>query len=139
MSRAWLRLAGFGAVGASGLLPNLVTMWLLVDVLHLHYLPAAVVATEVAIGWNFALVDLVVYRVRRRGTLPARLARFLLLNNADLVVRLPALTVLVTWLHLDDLLANLVTIAAAFALRFAVTDRLIYTGRAGNMIVTEAS
>jgi dolichol-phosphate mannosyltransferase len=121
-----IRLAGFGAVGASGVLPNLATMWLLVSVLHLHYLPAAVVATEVAVGWNFVLVDLVLYRGRRGRTLAARLARFLLLNNAGLVVRLPALAVLVSWLHVNELVANVVTIAAAFALRFAVTDRLIY-------------
>lgn len=121
-----IRLAGFGAVGASGVLPNLATMWLLVSVLHLHYLPAAIVATEVAVGWNFVLVDLVLYRGRRGRTLTARLARFLLLNNADLVVRLPALAVLVSWLHVNELVANVVTIAAAFALRFAVTDRLIY-------------
>ena len=121
-----IRLAGFGAVGASGVLPNLATMWLLVSVLHVHYLPAAVVATEVAVGWNFVLVDLVLYRRRRGRSLPARLGRFLLLNNADLVIRLPLLTGLVTWLHMDGLLANAVTIAAAFALRFMVTDRLIY-------------
>jgi dolichol-phosphate mannosyltransferase len=121
-----IRLAGFGVVGASGVLPNLATMWLLVSVLHVHYLPAAVVATEVAVGWNFVLTDLVLYRGRRGRTLPARLARFLLLNNADLVIRLPVLAALVTWLRVDQLVANVVTIAAAFALRFLVTDRLIY-------------
>jgi len=121
-----IRLAGFGAVGASGVLPNLATMWLLVSVLRVHYLPAAVAATEVAVAWNFVLVDLVLYRGRRGRTRPARLARFLLLNNVDLVIRLPVLAGLVSWLHVDELVANVVTIGAAFALRFAVTDRLIY-------------
>ncbi|WP_238011903.1 GtrA family protein [Dactylosporangium sp. AC04546] len=122
----FLRLAGFGAAGASGVLPNLAVMWLLVDHLHVHYLPAAVVATEVAICWNFALVDLVVFRARRTRPWPARFARFVLLNNADLAVRLPLLAALVSWWGANELVANLATLVVAFVLRFGITDRFIY-------------
>lgn len=122
-----LRLAGFGAAGASGVLPNLAVMWLLTDRLGAHYLPAAVAATEVAILWNFVLVDQLVFRNRRAARRWwARLSRFAVLNNLDLAVRLPLLTLLVTALHADSLAANLATLVAAFVLRFALTDRFIY-------------
>jgi putative flippase GtrA len=124
--KALLRMAGFGAVGASGVVPNLAVMWLLVDLRHLHYLPAAVVATEVAICWNFVLVDLVVFRSRRGRHWAGRLGRFVVLNNLDLAVRLPLLAVLVSWAGVDELAANLVTLVLAFGLRFGITDRYIY-------------
>lgn len=124
--KAVLRLAGFGAAGASGVLPNLAVMWLLVDHWHLHYLPAAVAATEVAICWNFVLVDLVVFRGRRSRHWAGRFARFVALNNLDLAVRLPLLAALVSWAGLDELVANLVTLVLAFGLRFGITDRFIY-------------
>jgi putative flippase GtrA len=41
------------------------------------------------------------------------------------------LAALVSWAHVNELVANVVTIAAAFALRFAVTDRLIYLPSTG--------
>jgi dolichol-phosphate mannosyltransferase len=115
-----LRFAGFGAAGASGVLPNLAVMWLLSDRLGAHYLPAAVAATEVAIVWNF-------FR-RRRTARPwwTRFGRFALLNNLDLAIRLPLLALLVTFTHTNEILANLATLVAAFALRYAVTDRFIY-------------
>jgi putative flippase GtrA len=124
--KSLLRLAGFGAVGASGVLPNLAVMWLLVDHWHLHYLPAAVIATEAAICWNFALVDQVVYRNRRERHWTGRFTRFVVLNNLDLAVRLPLLAVLVSWAGIDELVANLATLVLAFGLRFGVTDRFIY-------------
>jgi dolichol-phosphate mannosyltransferase len=122
-----LRVAAFGAAGASGVLPNLAVMWLLSGRLGVHYLPAAVVATEVAIVWNFVLVDQLVFR-RRRTARPwwARFGRFAVLNNLDLAVRLPLLALLVAVLHVHELLANVATLAAAFVLRYAVTDRFIY-------------
>ncbi|WP_327010938.1 GtrA family protein [Dactylosporangium sp. NBC_01737] len=123
---AVLRMAGFGAVGASGVLPNLAVMWLLVDHWHLHYLPAAVAATEVAICWNFVLVDLVVFRSRRGRHWAGRFGRFVVLNNLDLAVRLPLLAVLVSWAGVNELVANLVTLVLAFGLRFGITDRFIY-------------
>jgi dolichol-phosphate mannosyltransferase len=124
--KALLRMAGFGAVGASGVLPNLAVMWLLVDHWHLHYLPAAVAATEVAICWNFALVDLVVFRSRRARHWAARFGRFVVLNNLDLAVRLPLLALLVSWAGVNELIANLATLVLAFGLRFGITDRFIY-------------
>jgi putative flippase GtrA len=41
-------------------------------------------------------------------------------------MRHPAARLLVTFTHTNEVLANLATLVAAFALRYAVTDRFIY-------------
>jgi dolichol-phosphate mannosyltransferase len=127
-SDARARLLAFGAVGLSGILPNLATLWLLSDVIGVHYLPAAVVANQVGIGWNFVLVDLLFHH-RRGRRWPRRLGTFLLLNNADLLIRIPLLAVLVGFVGVGYLLATVITLVAMFLVRFLVTDRVIYVPR----------
>jgi len=126
---ARVRILAFGAIGVSGLLPNLAALWLLVTQLDLHYVPAAVAATQVAIVWNFLLVDRLLLHHRRVRPGHERFGAFLLLNNADLLLRIPMLAVLVESLHLGYLPATAITIAAAFAARFLITDRVIYGRR----------
>lgn len=123
------RMLGYAAIGASGLLPNMATLWLLSGVFGIHYLPAAIVANQVAIAWNFALTDLVLFRSRRRSSFASRLSRFVVLGNVDLVVRIPALALLVGNLHLGYLIGNAFTLIAAFLLRFVALDRVIYRPR----------
>lgn len=121
------RLLGFGLIGLTGILPNLLTLWLLASVAGTHYLPAAIVANQVAIGWNFALTNALLYRgAPRRHSLVARLGRFTLLNNADLLVRIPMLGLLVSVAHVNVLAANALTLVAMFLLRFAVINRAIF-------------
>jgi dolichol-phosphate mannosyltransferase len=124
------RAVAFAAVGASGIAPNLVTLWVLSHILGMHYLLAAVVASQVAIAWNFTLSDRVVYRYRRRRHWSRRFGHFLLLSNVDLALRIPMLALLVERTEMNYLLANLVTLVLAFGLRFVVADTLIY-GRRG--------
>jgi dolichol-phosphate mannosyltransferase len=119
----------FGAVGASGIAPNLVTSWVLTSMFGVHYLPSAVIASQVAIGWNFLLIDWVVFRHRRTRHWSGRFGRFVVLSNVDLVLRLPALALLVELVGMNFLIASLATLVAAFALRFLITDRTIYRGR----------
>ena len=61
------RIVLFGLVGLSGILVNSAALWLLhMNVLQLHYLVAATLATQVSTMWNFVLTDRVVFR-RNRG------------------------------------------------------------------------
>jgi dolichol-phosphate mannosyltransferase len=125
LSDARTRMLVFGAVGLSGFLPNLVTLWLLADVVGMHYLPAAVVANQLGIGWNFVLLDLLFHH-RRSRRWPRRLGSFYLLNNADLLVRIPLLALLVGVLGLGLLTGTVLTLVVMFLVRFLVTDRVIY-------------
>jgi dolichol-phosphate mannosyltransferase len=125
------RMLMFGLIGLSGLLPNQAVLWALHELAGMHYLPAAVLANMVAVGWNFALTDTLLYRSRRaHRSRWGRFSRFFLLGNADLLLRIPLLALLVDGLHLGVLWANLVTLVISFAARFLVSDRVIYRARA---------
>ncbi|AEV87002.1 dolichol-phosphate mannosyltransferase [Actinoplanes sp. SE50] len=124
------RLLIFALIGLSGLLPNQAALWALNHLAGVHYLAAAVLANLVAVGWNFALTDTLLYRSRRaHRSLRSRLSRFFLLGNADLLLRIPLLALLVDGAHLGVLPANLVTLVVSFAARFLISDKVIYRAR----------
>jgi dolichol-phosphate mannosyltransferase len=129
------RMLLFGLIGVSGLLPNQATLWALNQLAGVHYLPAAVLANLVAVGWNFALTDALLYRSRRASrSFRGRLGRFFLLGNADLLLRIPLLALLVGGAHLGILWANLVTLVISFVARFVISDKVIYRARVARAV-----
>jgi dolichol-phosphate mannosyltransferase len=121
------RLVSFGAVGASGIAVNTAALWLLSE--HLfnhHYLIAATLATAVSTTWNFALTELFVFRGPKPGTRLGRGVRFYLLNYLALLPRLPLLALMVEVFGANVLLANILTLALLFLVRFVVLDSAIY-------------
>jgi dolichol-phosphate mannosyltransferase len=123
--RQAVRMVTFGAVGLSGMVVNTAALWLFYDVLGVHHLLGAALATQLSTAWNFALVDGLVYRHNGNGTWRGRAVRFAAMNNVLLLARLPVLQVLV-WLGLGVLVANASTLVTLFLLRFLVSDRVIY-------------
>jgi dolichol-phosphate mannosyltransferase len=120
------RMLAFALIGVSGLLPNQLALWFLANVAGMHYLPAAVLANLIAVGWNFVLTDTLLYRSRRHRSLASRATRFFVLGNADLLLRIPLLALLVDGLHVGVLLANLMTLVTSFVVRFFILDKVIY-------------
>ncbi|WP_322768949.1 glycosyltransferase family 2 protein [Frankia sp. Cr1] len=127
----WLRVpraARFALVGATGLVPNILTTAILAAA-GLHYIIAAVVATQIANVWNFIGCELLVWH-DRKGSWRRRMAPFMLLNSCDLVFRLPLLAFFVEKWGLGAGTGTLLTLVVAFALRFLLIDRLVYRNRA---------
>ena len=124
-SRQALRGLGFGLVGASGILVNTAVLWFIYQVLGIHALIGAVLATQASTTWNFLLIDVLVYRRPKRGTRLGRGARFYLMNNVLLLGRLPVFALLLA-LGLGVLTANALTLVMLFLVRFLVSDRIIY-------------
>lgn len=126
--RGWLlRAFAFGLIGLSGLVVNTAVLWLLhVEVLRVHYLLAATLATEVSTAWLLVLTETLLYRKDKPGTVRSRGVRFFLLNHVTLLVRLPLLAFLVDGMHVDVLVANALTLALLFLARFVVADSAIY-------------
>ncbi len=120
------RMIAFGLVGLSGIVVNTAALWSFHNGLGIHHLIGAAMATQVSTLWNFALVDILVYRRDRPGTAPRRAARFFLLNNLLLLLRLPVLQALV-WAGTHVLVANGITLVALFLVRFFLSDRVIYS------------
>jgi len=120
------RGAGFAAVGVTGLVVNLGVMWVLADprALHVNYLVAAVLSTQLSSTWNFVLTDNLVYRGPKRLTAPRRWLGFLVMSNAVLVLRIPLLALLVSLLGLHYLFASALTLVLGYLVRFRTQERL---------------
>ncbi|MDQ1739052.1 MAG: hypothetical protein QOE53_704, partial [Pseudonocardiales bacterium] len=121
------RLVAFGAVGATGIGVNTTALWLFSEhVVNPHYLIAAVLATEVSTSWNFVLTEKFVFRGPKPGTRLGRGIRFFLLNHLALLPRLPLLALLVGVFSTNLLVANVITLALLFLVRFVIADSAIY-------------
>lgn len=131
-----LRLGGrvgsvlrFGAVGATGIAVNSAALWLLVTGLGLSVMVGAVVATQVSTTWNYLLTDRLVFTGEKARPWWQRLLGFASINNAVLLLRLPLLAWLVGLLSGHYLTANVITLVAAFAVRFIASDLFLFTPR----------
>lgn len=133
------RLILFGAIGLSGFAPNLVSLIVMNKSLGMHYVLATLIASQIAIVWNFVLLDQLVYRRARSGPWYRRAGAFAAVNNLDLLLRVPMLAVLVECAHIDCIVATVITLVGMFVIRFVVTDRLIYHLRRqrSNLIIAE--
>ena len=112
-------------------MPNALALWYLADLVGMHYLPAAVIANQVAIAWNFALTELL-FRRRRHRRLATRGRAVLRCSGTwTWCCACQFSRYLVDGMHVNYLYANVVTLVASFLIRFAVVDRLIYVRRPG--------
>ncbi|RZB15827.1 glycosyltransferase [Streptomyces sp. F001] len=123
------RMVVFGLIGATGFVPNLLGLWALTS-LGMHYLPAEILANQLGVAWNFLLIERLLFRDRRRHRrLWDRLGRFALLANADLVLRIPLIALLVGAFGMAALPATALALVTTFVLRFVGTEALVYLPR----------
>nr|WP_244291842.1 glycosyltransferase family 2 protein [Streptomyces wuyuanensis] len=123
------RMAAFGVIGLTGFVPNLLALHALVTA-GVHYLPAEILANQFGVLWNFLLIEVLLFRDRRHHRHWAdRVGRFALLANADLVLRIPLIALLVGQFHLAVLPATTLALLTTFVLRFAGTEALVYLPR----------
>ncbi|PWI11725.1 dolichol-phosphate mannosyltransferase [Streptomyces sp. NWU339] len=129
MESSSARMIAFGLIGLTGFVPNLLALWALTGA-GLHYLPAEIVANQFGVAWNFLLIETLLFRERRRHRHWAdRTARFALLANADLLLRLPLIALLVGLFGMAVLPATALALVTTFVLRFAATEALVYLPR----------
>jgi len=122
------QLAAFLAVGVSGVGINSLALWCLsAHWFNMPYLSASVLATNIAIIWNFTLLETCVFRKVRRRSFTAGLARFWLVNMALLPVQLGLLALLVEGPGLDPVVANVVALTVVFVLRYVLTSTWVYS------------
>lgn len=130
------RGVAFAAVGATGLVVNLLATWLLAGLLgfpdeepmpQIGYLVAAALATQVSSTWNFLLTDQFVYRGPKRYTRLVRWVGFMGMSNVVLLLRIPLLWLLVEVLDRDLLTATALTLILGFLVRFKSQERLTLT------------
>ncbi|HET9914817.1 MAG TPA: glycosyltransferase family 2 protein [Anaerolineales bacterium] len=128
-----LRLAGqanfvrFLLVGLSGVVVNSLALTAFTELAGIHYVLSAAIATQVSTLWNFGWTESWVFgRQGTRRSLGARLASFLLMNNAMLLLRGPFITLLVGQLGVHYVLSNLLSLFAMTLLRYLLADKWIW-------------
>ena len=122
------RLSAFLAVGATGVLVNLAVMAALLSA-GMNHLLATVVATPVAISWNFALGEALVFRSHRPGPRWRRYTHYAGVNSLDIPVRVGLMFLMVDLGRLPVMPATAAAIAIVAVVRFAAVDRLVYRRR----------
>ena len=114
------RFLRFGLVGGLGVLVNTAILYLLTSTAGVHYLVAALPATEVAILFNFVLND----RWTFRATQPQlawqwRIARYNVIAFVGMIISIAALAALTHLFRIHYLIANLGGIACAMVWNYA--------------------
>ena len=127
------RLVRFGAVGVSGLAVNLLALAVLL-ITHLGSrvvggdILSAIIATQLAVAWNFGLTERWVFR-GQRGHWMRRLLPFWMLSCAALVAQLPLAAMLQPLLDGSYLMATGAAVCLLMVTRFAVCDLWLYPRR----------
>lgn len=122
-----LRLIKFGLVGLSGYVVNTAALALFTDLIGIHYMVGAVMATQASTTWNYLFTDSWVYGSRdSQRSHFARFSMFWLMNNATLVLRLPLLWLLTSVLGLHYLISNVVSLGVVTVARFWASDEYIW-------------
>jgi len=129
-----LRLTGeqtfirFLAVGASGLVINSLALAAFTELIGIHYLISAAIATQASTLWNFSLTEIWVFGKRvPEQPFARRLVSYLLMNNLLFLVRGPMLSLMVTQLGIHYLISNLASLFLMTLLRYAVSNQFIWT------------
>jgi len=122
------RLLRFAAVGATGVVVNLLILYGLTDLAGVYYLLSAAISVEASIVWNFFLNDRFTFHDRRRGHRLERLARFNAVSLLALVVNLSVLYILTSGAGLHYLLSEAIAIVVSFGANYAGNLHWTYGG-----------
>jgi putative flippase GtrA len=123
--RRWLK---FNTVGAIGIVVQLAALAVLKGLLHLEYLWATALAVEAAVLHNFVWHERWTWkgRVGKKGVL-WRLVRFNLTTGAiSILANLIFMRLLVGQLHVQYLVANLLSIAATSIANFLLSEWFVF-------------
>ncbi len=125
-----LQVVAFLAVGISGVGVNTLSLWLLSQGwLDQPYLVASGIATNVAVVWNFALLEAWVFRKVKQRSMIGGFLRFWLVSMALLPVQLGLLAVAVEAVGLNPVVGNIAVLTVVFVLRYLLTSMWVYASK----------
>lgn len=125
------RLVKFGLVGLSGVVVNLLLLYVLHGRLGLHDLVAVPIAVETSILTNFLLNDRFTFHDRQHGHVLRRLAKFNAVSLVALLVNLVTYTLLAKGMGMHYLVAEAVAILVAFGANYTGNLHWTYGGADG--------
>jgi putative flippase GtrA len=123
----WLK---FNAVGAGGIAVQLAVLAVLKSGLELNYLLATALAVEAAIVHNYFWHERFTWLDRPTGNAGLRFLKFNLTTGMfSIAGNVVLMRCFVSGLHLNYLLANMLTIATCSLVNFLVSDRFVFEGK----------
>jgi len=122
----WLK---FNAVGAIGIVVQLVVLTVLKSGLQMNYLLATALGVEAAVIHNYVWHERFTWADRAGGNSWARFAKFNCTTGLfSIFGNLLMMRVLVGGAHVNYFVANVLTIATCSIMNFLVSDRFVFEG-----------
>jgi dolichol-phosphate mannosyltransferase len=121
------KMSLFAIVGGLGAVANLLIVWALTS-MGVNYIVAAVIAAEVTIIANFLLIERFVFhdmRLEAAGVW-ARFAKSFSFNNAEALIRIPIMALMVESWHISSVISTGITLVVAFFVRFVFHSLVVY-------------
>jgi putative flippase GtrA len=126
--RLFARWLKFSAVGATGILVQLVTLAFLLRVTGLHYLVATALAVELSVLHNFVWHKRWTWADRTSSNSRGLLLRFNLTNGAlSIIGNLFFMWLFVGCAGMDARFANVLTISICALANFILSDLIVFT------------
>lgn len=124
------KMSLFAVIGGFGAVVNLAIMWALTNA-GVDYIVAAVIAAETTIIGNFLLQERFVFNdmTSEASGVWSRFAKSFAFNNAEALVRIPVLALMVETWHISAVLAAAITLVVAFVVRFVFHSLVVYAPR----------
>ena len=133
------KMSLFAVIGGLGAVANVAIVWALTQ-LGVGYIVAAIVAAEVTIIGNFLLQERFVFHDMRHSAAGGwlRFAKSFSFNNAEALVRIPIIALMVESWHFSAVVATAITLVVAFFVRFVFHSLVVYAPRKAGAEPTRA-
>ncbi|TQK17831.1 dolichol-phosphate mannosyltransferase [Microbacterium sp. SLBN-154] len=124
------KMSLFALIGGLGAVANLAIMWVLIQ-FGVGYIVAAVIAAEATIIGNFLLQERFVFHDMKHEAsgVWTRFAKSFAFNNAEALIRIPVIALLVETWHISSVIAAGMTLVVAFLVRFMFHSLVVYAPR----------
>jgi dolichol-phosphate mannosyltransferase len=124
------KMSLFAVIGGLGAIANVVIVWALTH-WGVDYVAAAIIAAEATIIGNFLLIERFVFYDMRGQASGAwsRFAKSFAFNNAEAVIRIPIVALMVESSHISVVVATAITLVVAFVVRFVFHSLVVYAPR----------
>lgn len=124
------KMSLFAVIGGLGAVVNIAIVWALTS-MGVGYIAAAVIAAETTIIGNFLLLEHFVFHDMRAAASTGwlRFAKSFSFNNAEALIRIPVMALLVESWHISVVVATALTLVVAFFVRFVFHSLVVYAPR----------
>ncbi len=133
------KMSLFAVIGGLGAIANVAIVWALTQ-LGVNYIAAAIIASEATIIGNFLLQERFVFQDMRdeASGVWVRFAKSFTFNNAELLIRIPIVALMVSGGHISVVIATAITLFVAFIVRFVFHSLVVYAPRKPGAQVSRA-